>query len=138
MEDKATSNPVIVMIDEDTSNRYMRQVSQKGLGEERDMPWLVHDMHDDLKAWGRPGGPGGKLILKSDAEKPMIALREAIARLHGGVVTPEQPPKGEHASNGRVEEAGRTIRDMVRVLKLQLESNLGWFLRTSNLFSCAT
>ena len=28
------------------------------------------------------------------------------------------------ASNGRVEEAGRTIRDMVRVLKLQLEAKL--------------
>ena len=40
-------------------------------------------------------------------------------------MTPEQPPKGEHAANGRVEEAGKTIRDMVRVLKLQLEANIG-------------
>ena len=40
-------------------------------------------------------------------------------------MTPEQPPKGEHAINGRVEEAGRTIRYMVRVLKLQLEAKIG-------------
>ena len=99
VEDKATSNLVLVMVGEETSNRYMRLVSQKGLDEERDMIWLVHDTHEELKAWGRPGGPSGKLIFKSDAEKSMIALREAPARLHGGLVTPEQPPKGEHASN---------------------------------------
>ena len=39
-------------------------------------------------------------------------------------MTPEQPPKGEHQANGLVEEAGKTIRDMVRVLKLQLEANI--------------
>ena len=88
------------------------------------MRWLVQDMHEELKSWGRPGGPNSRLIMKSDSEKPMVALREALARRHGGMVTPEQPPKGESASNGRVEEAGRTIRDMVRVLKLQLEADL--------------
>ena len=31
-DDKATSNPVIVMLDEDTGNRYMRLGGQKGLG----------------------------------------------------------------------------------------------------------
>ena len=37
---------------------------------------------------------------------------------------PRQDPKGEHACNGRVEEAGRTIMDMLRVFKLQLEARL--------------
>ena len=40
-------------------------------------------------------------------------------------MSPEQPPKGEHASNGVVEESGKTIRDMSKVLKLQLETRLG-------------
>mgnify|MGYP003317529204 CR=1 FL=1 len=62
--------------------------------------------------------------MKSDSEGPMVALREALAKLHGGMITPEQPPKREPAANGRVEETGRTIRDMVRVLKLQLEAKL--------------
>ena len=52
VRDKATSNPVLVMFDEDTGNRYMRLVGQKGLGEEREMRWLVHDMHEELKSWG--------------------------------------------------------------------------------------
>ena len=52
-------------------------------------------------------------------------VREALAKKHGGIVTPEQPPKSDHQANGVVEEAGKTVRDMVRVLKLQLEANLG-------------
>ena len=40
-------------------------------------------------------------------------------------MSPEQPPRGEHASNGVVEESGKTIRDMAKVLKLQLETRLG-------------
>ena len=73
---------------------------------------------------GRPGGEGSFLIVKTDGENPIVAVREAVAKKHGGIVTPEQPPRGEHASNGKVEEAGRSIRDTARVYKLQLESNL--------------
>ena len=65
------------------------------------------------------------MIQKNDGESPIVALREARARKHGGIMSPEQPPKGEHASNGVVEEAGKTIRDMCKVLKLQLETRLG-------------
>ena len=99
VRDKATSNLVLVMFDEDTGNRYMRLVGQKGLGEEREMRWLVHDMHEELKSWGRPGGDTSRIIIKSDSERPMVAVREALAKLHGGMVTPEQPRKGESASN---------------------------------------
>ena len=41
-----------------------------------------------------------------------MAVREALAKKHGGIVSREQPPKGEHAANGVVEDAGKTIRDM--------------------------
>ena len=34
-------------------------------------------------------------------------------------------PKGEHQSNGQVEEAGRTIRDHARVLKIHIQSKIG-------------
>ena len=86
---------------------------------------LVKDLHAELKAWGRPGGGDNKLIIKCDGESPIVAVREALARKHGGIISPEQPPKGEHASNGVVEEAGKTIRDMAKVLKMHLESRLG-------------
>ena len=84
------------------------------------MSWIVKDMHEELKALGRPGGQSNALIVKSDGEPAIVAVREALSKYRGGMVTPEQPPKGEHKANGAVEEAGRTIRDMARVLKVQL------------------
>ena len=41
------------------------------------------------------------------------------------MITPEQPPVGEHQSNGTAEEAGRTVRDQARVLKIQLQLRIG-------------
>ena len=79
---------------------------------------------EELKSWGHPGGDQGSITLKSDGEPAIVAVRESLAKLHGGMVTPEQPPRGEHQSNGAIEEAGRTTRDMLRVLKLQLEARI--------------
>ena len=74
---------------------------------------------------GSPGGGRNAIILKSDGEPAIVAVREALARCHGGVVTPQQPPKGEHQANGVAEEAGRTIRDHARVLKINLQAKVG-------------
>ena len=116
---------MMLMVDETTGNKYMRAVTHKGLGDDGDNSWLVKDMHQELKSWGHPGGGSNELILKSDGEPATVAVREALARCHGGRVTPEMPPVGEHQSNGVVEEAGRTIRDQARVLKVQLQANIG-------------
>ena len=48
-------NPAIVMLDEETGNKYFRIVDQKGLGTNGEMKRLILDMHEELKAWGRPG-----------------------------------------------------------------------------------
>ena len=121
----ASERPMMVMVDESTGNKYMRAVDHKGLGPEGDNSWLVKDMHQELKAWGHPGGGRNEIILKSDGEPAIVAVREALARCHGGQVTPEQPPKGEHQANGLAEVTGRHIRDQVRVMKLQLQRKLG-------------
>ena len=86
---------------------------------------LVKDMHQELKSWGHPSGGSNPLILKSDGEPAVVTVREALARCHGGRVTPEGPPLGEQQANGTVEEAGRTIRDQARVLKVQLQVHIG-------------
>ena len=41
------------------------------------------------------GGASGNIILKTDGEASIVALRDALARYHGGVVTPEVPPTGK-------------------------------------------
>jgi len=124
-EDEAASkNPLLVAIDEQTGEKYARAVGRKGLGADGEMDWLVKDIVEELKSWGHTGGANGHIILKSDAENAIVALKEAAGRLLGGRVIPEHPPKGESQSNGRAEEAGKTVRGFTRVLKEQIEENI--------------
>ena len=118
---KASENPIFTMVDEETGEKYARAVGQKGLGEHGVMDWLIKDISAELKAWGHSGGDGCSLIMKTDGEPAIVAVREAVAKYHGGRVIPEAPAKGESPSNGLVEEAGKTSREFTRVLKDQLE-----------------
>ena len=43
----ASENPMMVMVDEATGNKYMKVVDHKGLEGEGDNSWLVKDMHQD-------------------------------------------------------------------------------------------
>ena len=58
------------------------------------MDWLVKDLHEELKSWGHMGGTGGSIVIKTDGESSIVALREALAQYHGGIATPETPPRG--------------------------------------------
>ena len=80
---------VLAMKDESTGNRHLRAVCQKGA---EGMEWLVKDLHEELKSWGRMGGAGGNIVIKTDGESSVVALRDAVARYHGGIATPEVPP----------------------------------------------
>ena len=125
MKAHASDKPLIVIVDESNGNKYMRALEHKGLGDDGGNSWLINDMHQELKSWGYPGGGRNALTLKSDGEPALVTVLEALARCHGGQITPEQPPKGEHQANGVAEEAGRTVRDQARVLKLQVEARIG-------------
>ena len=78
-------------------------------------------MHEELKSWGYPGGGDNALILKRDGEKSMIGIRDALGVYHGGRITPEKPPTGESQSNGKIEEAGKTIRGIAKSFEDQIE-----------------
>ena len=119
----ASQNPLLVMVDEGTGERYARAVGQKGLGNPGDMDWLIRDMSEELKCWGHAGGEKGHIILKSDGEPSIVAVCDALARYHGGKIVPERPPVGESPSNGVVEEAGKTTREFAKVLKEQVEGS---------------
>ena len=120
-DEKASANPIMVMVDEKTGEKYARGVGHKGMGKDQDMEWLIKDMSNELKVWGHPSGTAGNIILKSDGEPAILAVRDALAKYHGGMVVEEGPADGESQSNGRVEEAGKTVRESVRVLKEQIE-----------------
>ena len=71
-DERASSNPVLIMVDEATGERYARAVGHKGTTQ-TDLDWLVRDMSEELKSWGHPGGEKGHLILKTDGEPAIIA-----------------------------------------------------------------
>ena len=120
-KDKAQeTNPMIVMID-DNGAVYGRIVGQKGVGENREMEWLIRDMNEELDSWGHRGK---KLIIKSDQEVSIEALQKAVADTRSGETIPELAPRGESQSNGRAEDAVRRIREYARVLKEQLEDKI--------------
>ena len=81
--------------------------------------WVVRTLVSAIERYGH-----AKIILKSDGEPAMRAIRKALAKHHGGVEIPEEPPTGESQSNGLVEEPGKTIREMVKVYKDQIEANI--------------
>ena len=93
-DEAACANPVIVMIDESTGEKYARAVGQKGLGKDGEMDWLIKDMSLELQSWGHAGGESGHIILKSDGEPSILAVRDALAKYHGGRVVQEGPPPG--------------------------------------------
>ena len=57
-------------------------------------------------------------------------MRDAVGKYHGGIVIPEQPAKNESQSNGVVEESVKTVRGYARVLKDQIEYNIGGALNS--------
>ena len=117
-EEKASSNPIIVMIDEKTGSVYARGTGKKGTVE---MDWLIKDTSEELNSWGHSGGGETRLILKSDNEPAIVALREKLGKYHGGIIIPEGPPVGESQANGRLEEAGKTFREFAKVYKDKIE-----------------
>ena len=65
--------------------------------------------------------------MKSDGEPAILALKTAVMQLHGGVCVcvcvcaPEPLAKGEKAENGRIEEAGKTIRQLFCTFHARIE-----------------
>ena len=89
----ASENPMMVMVDEATGNKYMRVVDHKGLQGEGDNSWLVKDMHQEQKSWGHPGGGQNELILKSDGE-PAIGRERGVGSLPRGASHARAATKG--------------------------------------------
>ena len=118
----AVKNLMLVMLGEEKGHRYAKIIEHKGF-EHAGKEWLVVDAAEEARSWG--GTVGQPLVIKSDNEASIVAVQEALSRYLGGPVTPENPPVGESGSNGAVEEAGRTIREIMKLHKCQLEAKVG-------------
>ena len=58
-----------------------------------------------------------RLILKSDQEPSIVALRDAVKHGWHGEIVPEGSPKDESKSNGEVEHAVQSVHGLARTLK---------------------
>ena len=64
-------------------------------------------------------------MVRSDQEAALRSLVSEVARLRGDAVTiPEHPAVGDSQGNGFVGRAVRTVEEMVRTLKLDLETRI--------------
>eukprot|EP00435_Cladocopium_sp_Y103_P014191 s2521_g3.t1 len=66
-----------------------------------------------------------KVVLKSDGEHSIVALKEAAAREAAIESVPEESPVGDHQANGLVENAIREVKRQIRVLRSALEESIG-------------
>ena len=74
----------LLIVDEEIGDKYARMVENKGLGSDGEMEWLVRDINEGL-------------ILKSDGEWSIKALKDALGRF-GGIIIPEVSARGESLS----------------------------------------
>ena len=47
------------MLNDETSEKYVRATGRKGVCTEGVMEWLVKDLHEELNSWGHPGAREG-------------------------------------------------------------------------------
>ena len=91
-------------------------VSAKGNGD----PWIAGKIKDVIEDFGY----GGALVrIKSDQEPAIVDIQRAVIAKRGNVFTIlVNSPVGDSQSNGRVENAIKKVRNMVKTILSSLES----------------
>jgi len=117
-EDDERLRPILVVKDKRTQMVAATFVDSKGA-----TPYAVKFAAAFLKNLGYR-----KVVLKSDGEHSIMALKEAAAREAAIESVPEEPPPGGHQANGLVENAIREVKRQIRVLRSALEEKVGMVL----------
>ena len=111
-EQDGNHNPILV-IEDDTSKTVMaHMLPRKGVDE-----YAVERLKQDIGLLGYK-----RIVLKSDQEPAILALKAEVKRTSGVEIVPELSPVGESQSNGRAERAVRTTKGQFRTMKEALDS----------------
>ena len=90
-------------------------------------PWIAGKIKDDIEEVGYGGAP---VRIKSDQENAIVDVPRAVIAKRGNAPTiPVNSPGGDSQSNGRVENAIKIFRNMVKTIISSLESN--WSVRVT-------
>ena len=111
-DDEGNQNPILVMKDDTTRTMSAHMMPRKGPDEH-----AVKRMQQDIKNLGYR-----RIIIKSDQEPAILALKEEVRRSMSEDVMFEESPVGESQSNGRIERAVRTAKGQIRTMKEALDS----------------
>eukprot|EP00435_Cladocopium_sp_Y103_P007713 s12_g2.t1 len=114
-EDDERLRPILVMKDEKTQMVAATFVDSKGA-----TPFAVKFAAAFLKNLGYR-----KVVLKSDGEHSIVALKEAAATKAAIESVPEESPVGDRRANGLAEKAIREVKRQIRVLRSALEESIG-------------
>ena len=90
-------------------------VEKKGVG----APWVEQRIANFINGFGHK-----KLLVRSDNEPSILALRKKVAELVEGQVIPEDAIKGESQTNGLAEVGVKILEGMIRTLKLAVEERI--------------
>ena len=114
-----TSDTVWVSEDLATGGIRAHLVSAKGNGD----PWIAGKIKDDIEEFGYGGAP---VRIKSDQEPAIVDVQRAVIAKRGNAPTiPVNSPVGDSQYNGRVENAIKKVRNMLKTSPSSLESRWG-------------
>ena len=108
--------PVLVGVDHQ-SGHYIVVPTENRLSNN---PSTISQVLWSLRRLGHYGG----LELQTDGEPALVELMENVAAQRDTPTVMRRSPVGDSQSNGRVERAVRSVEELARVLKLDLEQRM--------------
>ena len=108
-DEEGLVKPLISMIDEAACETYARVIGKMVAAKD-------YNIDQELKSWGHTGAADGHIIFKKENGSAIQALKDAVGKLLGGRAILGTQSKAESQSNGRIEDAGKTIKGFVRVM----------------------
>ena len=114
MEDKSEDRgmPILVMKDRKSKSIAANVVPEKGVNQ-----YAIKRLAKDIQLLGYQ-----KIILKSDNENAILALKRAVIQERPCEIIPEESPVSESQSNGEIEATNKVIQGKTRTLRLGIES----------------
>ena len=113
VEEEAKGNPILVMHCRETKVTWSRVVLKKGVD-----PYSIKVLSDMILFTGHK-----RVILKSDGESSIKALKDAVKNSSEFNMGVEVSPVGDSKANGEVERAIKTVQGQVRTLKSALDEH---------------
>ena len=107
---------VLVVKDRDSRGLRTSVMKQKGI--------CVEESADKAAEIVRGFGHQGKILMKVDNERALVALRKEVISRLGCDAIPVKPPEGESQSNGGVENGVKLFKGVLRVHLLAFERKL--------------